>query len=973
MYKKITFLLVLSLLFFSVRAQDAKKPTYVGKVDGMVHVSSIASKSNLLPAITKKQEMQDGRASRNIVVPGKDPQTKDDYFVRNRHEMFQKLASKTPSLVFDAYTSSSQPTDPSLAVGPNHVFVVFNTGFIIYDKNGNALTEQTAPNPAIFPSSGCCDLTASYDNAADRWVVSFLNGGGAGAQVAVSDGPDPVNDGWYVYNVTAINDYQKLSVWSDGYYMTDNTNATNKVWALEREKMLAGDSNAQILGFDLPGIVRNGFYSPQAFNVTNDNLPAPGNAPIVYMQDDAWSGVSTDHIKLWLCNVDWATPGNSTMSDPMEIELTPFISVFDDASFVNLTQPNGGSDIDALQATIMNQAQFRKFGSHNSAVFNFVVDTDASAGELAGVRWMELRQNGDGQPWSLYQEGTYTAPDNRHAWHASLAMDASGNIGMGYTSMSGPETEETVMVSSYYTGRYAADPLGTMTIEEQVIANGTGNIPGTRYGDYSKIDVDPSDDKTFFFINEYFNSQRKGVVGVFKIAPNFNKDVGVSNISAPQNGALTNAENVTVTIFNYGLDAASNFNVSYQVDGGTTVTEAFTGTIASSESAEFTFSTTADLGVEGQTYEITATTSMSGDEDTNNDSFTKQVTHLNANDIGAVSVIAPVSGTALGAGESIVVQLQNFGSQDQTGFDVKYNFNGTEVTETVSAVLAAQSTMEYTFNQTVDIIDLGDYDLTVSTMLNDDADSSNDSVSVVVTKVNCQPISSCTWGDGFRLFELADLSNSSECSENGYNDFTDMVAHVAEGTTYDLTITTGYGDQFVRVWVDFNDDFLFSADELIIDNIEIADGQTSGTHTETVDFVVPANANQGEHLMRAKSAWNDPVPDDACEESNYGETEDYKLAVSTSSVEDVIYQGAVMLVKDFDNNQFELELSNLDYNGLVTVTVHDMMGRRIVYYNLNKKDNKYTYPLDMSYMSPGVYLVRMGNKDFGKVQKIIVK
>ena len=63
----------------------------------------------------------------------------------------------------------------------------------------------------------------------------------------------------------------------------------------------------------------------------------------------------------------------------------------------NLTQPGGATPIDALQAIIMNQAQFRKFGGHNSAVFNFVVDVDATAGEHAGIRWYELRQAADGQ------------------------------------------------------------------------------------------------------------------------------------------------------------------------------------------------------------------------------------------------------------------------------------------------------------------------------------------------------------------------------------------------------------------------------------------------------------------------------------------------------------------------------------------------------------------------------------------------
>ncbi|HBY69731.1 MAG TPA: sheath polysaccharide-degrading enzyme, partial [Flavobacteriaceae bacterium] len=203
--------------------------------------------------------------------------------------------------------------------------------------------------------------------------------------------------------------------------------------------------------------------------------------------------------------MDWDTPGNSSISQPNELVTTPFISVFDGGSFSNLTQPGGGIAIDALQATIMNQAQFRKFSGHNSAVFNFVVDTDASGGELAGIRWFELRQSGDGQPWTIHQEGTYTSPDGKHAWHGSMMMDLQGNIGMGYTAMAGPDTPNPTdfRVSSYYTGRFASDPLNTMTVSEELIAAGNQNIPGLRYGDYSKIDLDPNNDKEFWFINEY--------------------------------------------------------------------------------------------------------------------------------------------------------------------------------------------------------------------------------------------------------------------------------------------------------------------------------------------------------------------------------------------------------------------------------------------------------------------------------------
>ena len=578
---------VLILFTFSGFAQknEKTKASYTGKITYVEYVSSMSSRpSDLLPPDTTVKEAKDKRSIANLIAEGQDPQTQDDYFVRNRNEMEQSVRASSPSVVFDAYSSGSQPTDPSLAIGPNHVMVVYNTGFAIYDKSGNQLQGQTAPNPAIFPSGGCCDLTVSYDNAADRWVLSFL---GSGAQIAVSDGPNPLTSGWYVYTISAIQDYQKLSVWSDGYYLTENTSGSNKVWALERSAMLNGDSNAQILGFNLPGITTSGFFSPQVLNVTDDNLPATGGATVVYMQDDAWSGVSSDHIKLWTIDVDWANAANSTISGAQQIATTPFISVFDNGSFSNLVQPGNGRKVkvDALQATIMNQAQFRKFGSHNSAVFNFVVDTDASTGKRAGVRWIEFRQNGDNQPWSLYQEGTYTAPDGRHAWNASLAMDGQGNIGLGYTSMSGPNTSSTVYIGSYFTGRTSSDPLGTMTLMEGTIAAGTGKIPGTRYGDYSKIDVDPSDDSTFWFIDEYYKSGRKGVVGAFQVqagpadteAPSNPTNLVASNITSSDATLTWNASTDNVGVDHYNVSIAGNVvgtstTTSYNVTGLTELT-----------------------------------------------------------------------------------------------------------------------------------------------------------------------------------------------------------------------------------------------------------------------------------------------------------------------------------------------------------------------------------------------------------------
>jgi len=972
--KSTLFLLLLTFAFVGqAQENEGEQVNYTGIITSMEHVPSIASRMADLPAAPiSNGEARDGRSSGNKVVIGKDPQTQDDYFTRNQHPLTQKIKAQAPILWFDAAQSNSQPTDPSLAIGPDHVFVVFNTGFIIYDKAGVALTGQMAPNPAIFPSSGCCDLTVSYDKAADRWVVTFL---GSGAQVAISDGPDPINDGWYVYNISQINDYQKLSIWSDGYYMTDNTNSSNKVWALERDEMLLGNPSAQILGFNLPGIATSGFYSPQALNVTDDNMPAAGSAPIIYLQDDAWGGVNEDHVKIWTVDVDWATPGNSTISAPTELTTTPFISVFDGGSFSNLTQPGNGVAIDALQATIMNQAQFRKFSGHNSAVFNFVVDTDASGGELAGVRWFELRQSADGQPWSIFQEGTYMAPDGRHAWHASMMMDIQGNIGMGYTSMAGPTTPNPTdfRVNSYYTGRFANDPINTMTITEEVFnsAGGTGNIPGLRYGDYSKIDIDPVDDKTFWFINEYINNGRKDVVGVFKIAPNFNTDSGVVNIDSPASGTLTSSETVTVTIFNYGQQAISNFPVSFQIDGGAVITETFTGTINSSESDQFTFATTADLSVEGQTYTMVASTDLSGDEDNGNDSTTVEITHIFANDIGVAEITAPLDGEGLG-NETVIVRLENFGAASQSNFDVSYSIdNGSDVVETVAGPLAAGDTMSYTFNTLGDFSALGTHLLSSSTLLAGDSVGANDTATREVVNFACFSEENDT-----NLPIGPDAGTITESVVTYTDDFeiNDVNVTVNLDHTYD-------GDLEIKLRGPNNAEVVLSArnggsgdnyTNTVFDD-EATVTIASGTAPFTGSFQPDGNLSDFDGVQSIGD-WTLVITDNANVDG--GTLLDWTLQLCEDiplGIGDNFIDSSDLIIIDEGNDQYKVQLLTTDITERLTFSVSNMLGQTLTSYRLDNNGTGYVYDLDMSYAASGVYIVKLESNNVSKAKRLIVK
>ncbi len=978
--KKLSLLIAFALLIATggLLAQNSNQelthPSDYGVMPAPITVPSIAQqiKDGTFIGVDEDAEIRHGQPKRsgaNIIVPGKGLPKGNDALAQE-HSSIMKHRGKEPILVFDANSSNITPSDPTGAVGPNHYVGAWNMSFRIFDKEGNPLTANASLS-TLFPGNNLGDPIVLYDVEADRFIITEFDNSPNGFNVAICKGPDPVNDDWYIYttgfSTGSFPDYTKFSIWSDAYYVTANINANNKVFAIERNEMLQGNPS-QFVKFPLPGISTSGFYSPQFFNVTDGELPPEGNATIVYLQDDAWGGVSTDHLKLWTVNVDWTDTPASTISSAEEIITTPFTSVFDGGSFSNAPQ-QGGPDQDVLQATIMNQAQYRMFPDHNSAVFNFVVDA-IGPGEKAGIRWYELRQDTHGDPWTIYQEGTYTSPyNNKYAFSGSMAMDGQGNIGMAYTTCS-----NTDRIAIQYTGRLVGDTLGQMTVDETLIAQSTSSNSSNRLADYVHLTVDPENENTFWHIAEYFKGGRKDVVGVFQISVDIMRDIAMLGINSPSSGTLTDDEEIEITVINYGLDSLWNIPVNYQVDNGDVVSEIIPGPIANGESMQYTFTQTANFGVLGQTYEVLAYTTMIDDEDILNDTATKTVIHIAPTDIGVSSILTPVSGTGLNDDEQIKVIISNYGSETQTDFDVTFNLDDYTHTEQVSGPLVYPFSVPYIFTETVDLSSLGTYSLSAYTTLTGDFDQNNDTTVSIIENTLCQPTSSCAEGHGFYKFQLGTLDNTSECSETGYNDFTEFSTELTDNSENDLTITTHFGDQYVSIWIDFNDNFLFEEDEIVVNNSIIAPGEGVGVYTETITLTIPNGSNLGQHIMRAKTNWNDSVPVTACQGTTYGETEDYTVDVVLNiGVNEIPLKNSELIIKTLANNQFEISLDASIMKETLIINLHDVMGRNLVQNRVENINGKYVYNLDMSYAKPGAYIVRLGNHSYGKVKRIVVK
>ena len=166
---------------------------------------------------------------------------------------------------------------------------------------------------------------------------------------------------------------------------------------------------------------------------------------------------------------------------------------------------------------------YRNFGDHEALVTNQSVSAgNGPNGEVSGIRWWEIRDP-NGAP-TIFQEGTY-APgltDGIHRWMGSIAMDSQGNIAMGYSASNG--SNPAVFPSVFYTGRLAGDPPGVMTLGEGSIINGTGSQTSSffRWGDYTSLSLDPTDDQTFWHVNEWVPTTSVSGwvirVGSFKIA-----------------------------------------------------------------------------------------------------------------------------------------------------------------------------------------------------------------------------------------------------------------------------------------------------------------------------------------------------------------------------------------------------------------------------------------------------------------------
>jgi len=477
-------------------------------------------------------------------------------------------------------SNARNPSDNSLAVGPDHIVQTVNSRLAIFTKAGERFDTTgevlygAVPTNIVFRGfGGTCeernngDAVVRYDQLANRWLIVmpvfrrgearpdqpalwiggdsvFLSPPGVpgqpgpavelnipepidppppGAQraglpiraqrregppppepdgvfsmcYAISTSSDPMGSYYrYEFLRPLFPDYPRPAVWPDGYYVPTSTgdNIVQKhACVVDRNKMLAGEAaTEQCFVIDGVNFLNNA-------DLDGTDLP-PAGAPNIMMATGGTqldSVFSDDGIYVWQFKVDWVEPGNTELVGPEKIAVAPYNYLCDGQLTNCVPQPNTDQRLDSQGDKIMSRLVYRKLRDRESIV---VVHSVATEEGLGGVRWYEFGVDPDRSVW-LRQQGTF-APTGHYRWMASPAVDARGNIGIGY-SFGGPQD----FVGQRFTGRLADDPLGQMTLQETVLVEGESSQTNTlRWEDYTQTAVDPDDDCSIWYVGDYFRA-----------------------------------------------------------------------------------------------------------------------------------------------------------------------------------------------------------------------------------------------------------------------------------------------------------------------------------------------------------------------------------------------------------------------------------------------------------------------------------
>ena len=431
---------------------------------------------------------------------------------------------------------SGHPPDTNGDVGLNHYIEGINESYAIYDKaTGNRLAAFTEVSLWAGAGSTPCttdpygDPIVQYDQTADRWILANLGfnivSGNPVAPymecIAVSKTGDPVAGGWYLYAfridqapvpTNTLNDYPKFGMWNDGcLYMGANgyLNAgsfNGGIFAgFNKSQMYSGGSVNWTLGY-LSGNANFG-YEPAEMLGKGNNLPSPSTHEYFVTESSTSNAFNVRTISAGACN------SGGTISAATSVSHATYNGV--SSNIVPQPPPATSSNtLDSLGNRLMQRVQYRQIGGVESLWVNH---TTRVSGSNTSPQWGQIDVTGATVHTPIVQQQIFRPDTTLFRWMGSLAVDNGGNMALAYSTSNASSPNYPSMAAA---GRLATDTLGTLPQGETTLVAGQGsgvfNCGGAvchRWGDYSSMNVDPTDDCTFWHTNEYYDSQANGSLG----------------------------------------------------------------------------------------------------------------------------------------------------------------------------------------------------------------------------------------------------------------------------------------------------------------------------------------------------------------------------------------------------------------------------------------------------------------------------
>jgi len=397
------------------------------------------------------------------------------------------------------------PPDTHGAAGPDHLASILNSGFAVFDKTTGAVVfgpislqafwaplGTGAGQPADFPF----DPKILYDQYSGRWMVtSDSNPRTANSWVlfAISSSSDPTA-GFTLYALRADStganwaDYPGFGVDPDWVYINNNMFAVSsapfyvRFWVIDKASALAG---GPLTVHVIDNAVGGGTWQPtHAFGPTSVN----------YVINQGWSGGgATRYLRIQEFSAPAGTP---VLTDLGWIRVADY--GFD--SLADAPQPGCSARINTNDTRLLN-AVLRNGKIWATGEVDDPVDDGIGMAEVA---WYEIDPglaNGAGSNGPI-QQGRVAHP-SLYYYFPSIAVAQNESVALGFTGSDG-----STFAGGFYTMRHATDPPGTMRSVSLLKAGedpylktlGSGR---NRWGDYSATVIDPTDDLTFWTLQEY--------------------------------------------------------------------------------------------------------------------------------------------------------------------------------------------------------------------------------------------------------------------------------------------------------------------------------------------------------------------------------------------------------------------------------------------------------------------------------------